>query len=55
MNATKQFTNKTLTEVTAQGGTGRVFVEEVTFEPSFEEWRRFREERSVIPGREKSA
>lgn len=36
------------------GGTGRVFVEEVTFKLSFEECMPFRDERGITPGREKS-
>lgn len=36
------------------GRTEKVFVEEVTFEWSFEEWMRFMDERSVVPGRGKS-
>ena len=36
------------------GGRGRVLVEEVNFELSFEEWIRFRGERNFIPGRGKS-
>lgn len=36
------------------GGTGRVLVEEVTFELSFEECMPFSDERSITPGRERS-
>lgn len=55
VNSIKHYTNKTLMEVTAGvGGTEKVFVEEVTFELSFEEQTRFRDERTIIPGREKS-
>lgn len=40
--------------VVTAGGTERVFVQEVTFELSFEEWIKFRDERNVIPGSEKA-